>query len=120
MPSIRNLNSSLFSAAPGAHSFRLSDTAEPFFIAARLAVTQAGLTLGLFGGTSRNSEVATRCDPHVLVVGDPGLGKSQVLRAALAACCMCQLIFVGGCCYGHGRMFRISHLVFAWDEICSE
>lgn len=39
---------------------------------------QAGLILGLFGGTSRNSEVATRCDPHVLVVGDPGLGKSQV------------------------------------------
>lgn len=39
---------------------------------------QAGLVLGLFGGTSRNSEVATRCDPHVLVVGDPGLGKSQV------------------------------------------
>lgn len=22
--------------------------------------------------------MATRCDPHVLVVGDPGLGKSQV------------------------------------------
>lgn len=40
---------------------------------------QAGLVLGLFGGTARNSEVATRCDPHVLVVGDPGLGKSQVL-----------------------------------------
>lgn len=39
---------------------------------------QAGLVLGLFGGTGRNSEVATRCDPHVLVVGDPGLGKSQV------------------------------------------
>lgn len=39
---------------------------------------QAGLVLGLFGGTIRNSEVATRSDPHVLVVGDPGLGKSQV------------------------------------------
>lgn len=42
---------------------------------------QAGLVLGLFGGTIRNSEVATRSDPHVLVVGDPGLGKSQVRKA---------------------------------------
>ncbi|CAM9839203.1 unnamed protein product [Pylaiella littoralis] len=48
-------------------------------------IVKAGLILGLFGGTSRNSEVATRCDPHVLVVGDPGLGKSQMLHAASQA-----------------------------------
>ncbi|CAM9551724.1 unnamed protein product, partial [Hapterophycus canaliculatus] len=48
-------------------------------------IVKAGLVLGLFGGTGRNSEVATRCDPHVLVVGDPGLGKSQMLHAASQA-----------------------------------
>lgn len=35
--------------------------------------------------SSRSAEergrVSVRCDPHVLVVGDPGLGKSQLLRA---------------------------------------
>lgn len=45
-----------------------------------------GLLLSLFGGTSR-PEVdgpRTRSDVHVLVVGDPGLGKSQLLRATSA------------------------------------
>lgn len=60
------------------------------FVAARSTpvshrAAQAGLILGLFGGTSRNSEVATRCDPHVLVVGDPGLGKSQARGSQLVA-----------------------------------
>jgi DNA helicase MCM8 len=43
----------------------------------------AGLLLGLFGGRRRKQEdaVPIRCDPHVLVVGDPGMGKSQMLRA---------------------------------------
>ena len=44
---------------------------------------QVGLALGLFGGTQRRPErgaeaVGKRCDIHVLVVGDPGMGKSQV------------------------------------------
>ncbi|CAN0112685.1 unnamed protein product, partial [Discosporangium mesarthrocarpum] len=45
-------------------------------------IVKAGLILGLFGGTHREEEVAIRSDPHVLVVGDPGLGKSQMLQAA--------------------------------------
>jgi len=48
---------------------------------------KVGLLLGLAGGTttqgSRNS-VPIRGDVHVLVVGDPGLGKSQMLKAAAA------------------------------------
>jgi len=43
-----------------------------------------GLLLALVGGTTtiNQSEMKTRSDIHVLVVGDPGLGKSQMLRAA--------------------------------------
>ena len=45
-----------------------------------------GLLLGMFGGTRQGAGdgrgVSTRPDIHVLVVGDPGLGKSQLLRAS--------------------------------------
>ena len=48
-------------------------------------MVKAGLLLGLFGGTQRRADDklrgAVRGDPHVLVVGDPGLGKSQLLHA---------------------------------------
>jgi DNA helicase MCM8 len=48
-----------------------------------------GLVLALFGGTQRDegesgSDVPVRSDAHVLVVGDPGLGKSQMLQAVSA------------------------------------
>ncbi|KAM3863254.1 DNA helicase MCM8 [Diretmus argenteus] len=47
-------------------------------------MVKAGLSLALFGGrqkqTDRNS-IPVRGDPHILVVGDPGLGKSQMLQA---------------------------------------
>ncbi|KAG8263584.1 DNA replication licensing factor mcm8 [Homalodisca vitripennis] len=41
-------------------------------------MVKAGLLLGLFGGSQANH---SRADSHVLVVGDPGLGKSQMLQA---------------------------------------
>lgn len=43
--------------------------------------------LSLFGGNVENSE--SRENIHVLVVGDPGLGKSQMLQA-------CERIAVKG------------------------
>ncbi|XP_015587959.1 DNA helicase MCM8 isoform X1 [Cephus cinctus] len=42
-------------------------------------IIKAGLILSLFGGSGNHAEV--RDDIHVLVVGDPGLGKSQMLQA---------------------------------------
>ncbi|KAH7513013.1 hypothetical protein FEM48_Zijuj12G0151300 [Ziziphus jujuba var. spinosa] len=48
----------------------------------------AGITLALFGGVRKhsndNNKVPVRGDIHVMVVGDPGLGKSQLLQAAAA------------------------------------
>ncbi|CAH2102440.1 unnamed protein product [Euphydryas editha] len=44
---------------------------------------KAGLILGLFGGTELENGI--RSNPHVLIVGDPGLGKSQLLQAAAHA-----------------------------------
>ncbi|XP_042475384.1 probable DNA helicase MCM8 [Macadamia integrifolia] len=51
-------------------------------------LVKAGITLSLFGGVRKHSadqnKVPVRGDIHVLVVGDPGLGKSQLLQAAAA------------------------------------
>jgi len=48
-------------------------------------LVKAGFALTLFGGVRKNAEdknrVPVRGDPHMLVVGDPGLGKSQMLQA---------------------------------------
>ncbi|XP_078039781.1 DNA helicase MCM8-like [Augochlora pura] len=40
---------------------------------------KAGLALSLFGGNAEHAEL--RDNIHILVVGDPGLGKSQMLQA---------------------------------------
>ncbi|KAL1526324.1 hypothetical protein AB1Y20_015038 [Prymnesium parvum] len=50
-------------------------------------VVKAGLMLALFGGGARKAggdQLAKRADIHVLVVGDPGMGKSQMLTATAA------------------------------------
>ncbi|KAI8465449.1 MAG: MCM2/3/5 family-domain-containing protein [Monoraphidium minutum] len=52
-------------------------------------VVKAGLLLALLGGVRKNADSANRVpirgDIHVLLVGDPGLGKSQLLQAVAAA-----------------------------------
>ncbi|KAI9100394.1 DNA replication licensing factor MCM8 [Phlyctochytrium arcticum] len=48
-------------------------------------MVKAGLLLTLLGGRNRctpdSLEMSIRSDPHILIVGDPGLGKSQMLSA---------------------------------------
>ncbi|MCI4382531.1 hypothetical protein PGIGA_G00015970 [Pangasianodon gigas] len=48
-------------------------------------LVKAGLVLALFGGCHKyvddKNRIPIRGDPHMLVVGDPGLGKSQMLQA---------------------------------------
>jgi hypothetical protein len=48
-------------------------------------LVKAGLLLALFGGVQKSGEEASqlsvRGESHVLVVGDPGIGKSQMLQA---------------------------------------
>ncbi|KAJ3649280.1 hypothetical protein Zmor_021032 [Zophobas morio] len=43
-------------------------------------LVKAGLLLALFGGTKSDRQ---RAESHVLMVGDPGLGKSQMLHACV-------------------------------------
>jgi len=49
-------------------------------------LVKAGLLLSMFGGVRKHEDdkdkLPIRGDPHILIVGDPGLGKSQMLRAA--------------------------------------
>lgn len=42
-------------------------------------MVKAGLILSLFGGNAKRARL--RDDIHILLVGDPGLGKSQMLQA---------------------------------------
>jgi DNA helicase MCM8 len=48
-------------------------------------LVKAGLCLALFGGVRKQIDeaghISVRGDPHILIVGDPGLGKSQMLKA---------------------------------------
>lgn len=49
-------------------------------------LVKAGISLALFGGVRKHSmdqnKVPVRGDIHVMIVGDPGMGKSQLLQAA--------------------------------------
>ncbi|WCJ34583.1 minichromosome maintenance 8 [Euphorbia peplus] len=51
-------------------------------------LVKAGMILSLFGGVRKHAmdqnKVPVRGDIHVIIVGDPGLGKSQLLQAAAA------------------------------------
>uniref|UniRef100_K3X799 DNA helicase n=1 Tax=Globisporangium ultimum (strain ATCC 200006 / CBS 805.95 / DAOM BR144) TaxID=431595 RepID=K3X799_GLOUD len=64
----------------------------------RNEIVKAGLMLALLGGARNPDEKETACfsrsDSHVLVVGDPGLGKSQMLRAV--AMVAPRAVYVGG------------------------
>eukprot|EP01065_Artemidia_motanka_P041305 TRINITY_DN5332_c1_g1_i1.p1 TRINITY_DN5332_c1_g1~~TRINITY_DN5332_c1_g1_i1.p1 ORF type:complete len:814 (+),score=229.03 TRINITY_DN5332_c1_g1_i1:406-2847(+) len=44
-------------------------------------LVKAGLLLTLLGGSPKVHEAAPRNDTHILVVGDPGVGKSQLLHS---------------------------------------
>lgn len=58
---------------------------------------KAGLLLGLFGGSQRGGHVSIRGDPHILVVGDPGLGKSQVSYHQTIFVCMNSIVQLTAC-----------------------
>ena len=51
-------------------------------------LVKAGLLLALLGGVRKapggEGEMALRGDVHVMMVGDPGLGKSQLLQVTWA------------------------------------
>ncbi|BFU22709.1 DNA replication licensing factor, putative [Entamoeba histolytica HM-1:IMSS-B] len=44
-------------------------------------IVKTAIVLVLFGGTRKHDIAKIRADSHLLIVGDPGLGKSQMLRA---------------------------------------
>lgn len=51
-------------------------------------LVKAGILLSLLGGNQKNrdrGDLPVRPDIHCLVVGDPGMGKSQMLKAATKA-----------------------------------
>lgn len=56
----------------------------PLTIPAFSQLVKAGLALALFGGCQKyvddKNRIPIRGDPHMLIVGDPGLGKSQMLQ----------------------------------------
>jgi DNA helicase MCM8 len=55
-------------------------------------LVKAGMLLAMFGGVRKNvgdcNSVPTRGDIHVLIVGDPGLGKSQLLQVGASPVCL--------------------------------
>ena len=62
-------------------------------------LVKAGILLCLLGGTPPSSQSgdhsnSIRCNSHILIVGDPGMGKSQMLLAATQVAA--RSVYVGG------------------------
>jgi len=62
-------------------------------------MVKAGILLCLLGGTPPSSQSpdrgnSIRCNSHILIVGDPGMGKSQMLLAATQVAA--RSVYVGG------------------------
>ena len=62
-------------------------------------LVKAGILLCLLGGTPPSSQGgdkgnSIRCNSHILIVGDPGMGKSQMLLAATQVAA--RNVYVGG------------------------
>lgn len=59
-------------------------------------LVKAGLVLALFGGVRKfvgsKDKVPTRGDLHLLICGDPGLGKSQLLQVRSLSCAFGRLL----------------------------
>ena len=91
---------------------------------------QAGLVLALLGGVRRGHAehdcVPVRGDIHLLMCGDPGLGKSQLLQARLRFLAECVLVVVRefvlhtpmkqAClCAGHDSVYALSLSIRLWQ-----
>ncbi|GMH92540.1 hypothetical protein TrST_g7252 [Triparma strigata] len=59
-------------------------------------LAKAGLLLVLLSGTPNPSpnQVQTRTNPHILIVGDPGMGKSQLLKRTSEL--LRRSVYIGG------------------------
>lgn len=73
------------SHSPGKRGQGLLRLSPTFVVLACPQLVKAALALALFGGRQKHTDknsVPVRGDPHILMVGDPGLGKSQMLQVS--------------------------------------
>jgi hypothetical protein len=76
-------------------------------------LVKAGLLLALMGGVRKNvnstNSVPIRGDIHVLLVGDPGLGKSQLLQVGVARELGCWLTVATACSLSRLHLLLAHH-----------